>query len=90
MIIYGLHSLRSGGITSAVRNSSNSIPERLLKIHGRWKSDSAKDMYVEESLENRLQAREGDSHMKQTDDLRSFERSELERNLSYECTYVYP
>ena len=52
---YGLHSLRSGGITSAVRNSSNSIPERLLKIHGRWKSDSAKDMYVEESLENRLQ-----------------------------------
>ena len=47
---YGLHSLRSGGITSAVRNSSNSIPERLLKIHGRWKSDSAKDMYVEESL----------------------------------------
>ena len=52
---YCLHSLRSGGITSAVRNSSNSIPERLLKIRGRWKSDSAKDMYVEESLENRLQ-----------------------------------
>ena len=52
---YGLHSLRSGGITSAVRNSSNLIPERLLKIHGRWKSDSAKDMHVEESLENRLQ-----------------------------------
>ena len=52
---YGLHSLRSSGITYAVRNSSNSIPERLLKIHGRWKSDSAKDMYVEESLENRLQ-----------------------------------
>ena len=55
---YGLHSLRSSGITSAVRNSSNSIPERLLKIHGRWKSDSAKDMYVEESLENRLQVTE--------------------------------
>ena len=51
----GLHSLRSGGITSAVLNSSNSIPERLLKIRGRWKSDSAKDIYVEESLENRLQ-----------------------------------
>ena len=31
----GLYSLRSGGITSAVRNDSNSIPERLLKIHGR-------------------------------------------------------
>ena len=51
----GLHSLRSGGIASVVRNNSNSIPERLLKIHGRWKSDSAKDMYVEESLENKLQ-----------------------------------
>ena len=50
---YGLHSLRSGGITSAVRNSCNSIPERLRKIHGRWKD--AKDMYVEESLESRLQ-----------------------------------
>ena len=53
---YGLHSLRSGGITSVERNSSSSsIPERLLKIHGRRKSDSSKDMYVEESLENRLQ-----------------------------------
>ena len=52
---YGLHSLRAGGVTSVVRNSSNSIPERLLKIHGKWKSDSAKDMYVKESLENRLQ-----------------------------------
>ena len=52
---YRLHSLRSGGITCAVSNSSNSIPEILVKTHGRWKSDSAKDMYVEESLENRLQ-----------------------------------
>ena len=32
----------------------NLIPERLLNIHGRWKSDSAKDMCIEESLENRL------------------------------------
>ena len=53
-MMYGLHSLRSVGITAAVRNSTNLIPERLLKMHGRWKSDSAKDMYVEESLENRL------------------------------------
>ena len=50
---YGLHSLRSGGATSAVHYSGHSILERLLKIHGRWKS--AKDMYVQESLENRLQ-----------------------------------
>ena len=55
MIMLFIASLRSGGITSAVRNSSNSIPERLLKILGRWKSDSSEDIYVEESLENRLQ-----------------------------------
>lgn len=53
-MMYDLHSLRSGGITAAVRNSMNLISERLLKIHGRWKSDSAKDMYIEESIENRL------------------------------------
>ena len=52
---YGLHSLRSGGITSVVRHSCNSVSERLLKLHGRWKTDAAKDMYVEESLDNRLQ-----------------------------------
>ena len=36
---YGLHGLRSGGATSAVHYSGHSIPERLLKIHGGWKSD---------------------------------------------------
>ena len=46
--------LSSGGITAAVPNSKNLVPQRLLKIHGRRKSDSAKDMYVEESLENRF------------------------------------
>ena len=48
------HSLRSGGITSVVRNSCNSVSERLLKVHGRWKTDAAKDMYVEESLDNSI------------------------------------
>ena len=47
-----LHSLR--WITSVVRNSCNSISERLLKLHGRWRTDTAKDMCVEESLDNRL------------------------------------
>ena len=51
---YGLHSLRSGGLTSVVQNSNNSLPERLLKLHGRWKTDAAKDMYVQESLHSRL------------------------------------
>ena len=52
---YGLHSLRSGGITSVVRNSRNLVSERLLKEHGRWKTDAAKDMYVEESPDTSLQ-----------------------------------
>jgi hypothetical protein len=53
--IYGLHSLRSGGIMSAVNNKSGTaISERLLKLHGRWKTDIAKDMYVKESEHDRL------------------------------------
>ena len=52
---YGPHSLRSGGITSVVRHSGNSVLERLLKLHGRCKTNAAKDMYVEEGLDNRLQ-----------------------------------
>jgi len=50
---FGLHSLRAGGITAAVATDP-SISERLLKLHGRWKSDIAKDMYVLETEENRL------------------------------------
>ena len=49
---YGLHSLRSGGISSVVRNSCNSVSERLSKVHGRWKTDATNDMYLEESLDN--------------------------------------
>ena len=51
--LYGLHSLRSGGATSVVSNST-SLSERLLKLHGRWKSDCAKDMYVLEDVSKRL------------------------------------
>jgi len=39
---YGLHSLRSGGITSVIRNSCNSVSERVLKIHGRWRTDAVR------------------------------------------------
>ena len=36
---YGHHSLRSGGVTSVVSNDlSHNVSERLLKLHGRWKS----------------------------------------------------
>lgn len=47
----GLHSLRAGGATTAARAS---VPDRVWKKHGRWKSEKAKDGYVEDSLEHRL------------------------------------
>lgn len=52
--VYGLHSLRSGGATAAV-STNRYISERLLKLHGRWKSDVAKDMYILEPVESRLE-----------------------------------
>ncbi|XP_071090630.1 uncharacterized protein [Haliotis cracherodii] len=48
---YGLHSLRSGGATVA---ANRGIPDRMFKRHGRWRSESAKDGYVKDSIENRL------------------------------------
>lgn len=48
---FGLHSLRSGGATSA---ASNDVNERLLKIHGRWKSDLSRDTYIKDSVVNQL------------------------------------
>ena len=54
--MFCLHSLRSSGVTITVaRNSDNSISDRLLKLHGRWKTDSEKDMYVQEDISKRLQ-----------------------------------
>jgi hypothetical protein len=37
---FGLHSFRSGGVTAACKFG---ISDRLFKIHGRWKSENAKD-----------------------------------------------
>lgn len=48
---YCLHSLRSGGATTA---ANMGIPDRMFKRHGRWLSESAKDGYVKDSLEERL------------------------------------
>jgi len=50
---YGSHSHRFGGATAAVINNPN-LSERLLKLHGRWKSDIAKDMFILEQTQNRL------------------------------------
>lgn len=53
--LYSTHSLRSGG-ASFMANSQAHNPNlnRLLKLQGRWKSDTSKDMYVKDSLESRL------------------------------------
>lgn len=48
---FGLHSLRAGGASAA---ANADVPDRLFKRHGRWKSENAKDGYVEDSLEKRL------------------------------------
>ena len=49
---FGLHSFRAGGATAAANPAD--LPERLFKRHGRWKSETAKDGYVKDSVENRL------------------------------------
>ena len=48
---YGLHSLRSGGASAAYKCD---VPDRLFKVHDRWKSENANDGYVCEDLEKRL------------------------------------
>ena len=45
---FGLHSLRAGAAANA------GVLDRLFKRHGRWKSKSAKDGYVDDSVERRL------------------------------------
>ena len=49
--MFGLHSLRSGGSTQA---ASNNVSDRLSKAHGRWRSENAKDGYVQDSLTVKL------------------------------------
>jgi len=46
-----LHSTRAGRATAA---AVVGVPDRLFKKHGRWKSENAKDGYIEDSLEQRL------------------------------------
>ena len=43
---YGLHSLRSGGASSA---AAAAIPDRLLMRQGGWRSQTAKNMYIKET-----------------------------------------
>ena len=48
---FGLHSLRAGGATAA---ANAGVPDRLFKRHSRWRSENAKDGYVEDSVDKRL------------------------------------
>lgn len=52
---YGTHSLRSDGATAmAHATADNPDRARLLRLQGRWKSESTRDMYIKDSVENRL------------------------------------
>lgn len=48
----GTHTLRASG-ASAAANASG-VSDRCLKRHGRWKTDIAKDGYIDDSVEKRL------------------------------------
>lgn len=48
---YGIHSLRSGGASSA---AALQVPDRLFQRQGGWRSEKAKNNYVEESLDSLL------------------------------------
>ena len=50
-IYISLHSFRSGGATTA---ANAQVLDRCWKRHGRWRSETAEDGHVEDSLDNRL------------------------------------
>lgn len=49
--LFGMHGLRAGGATA---EPNADVPDRLFKRHGRWKSETAKDGYIKDSVEKRL------------------------------------
>ena len=49
--LYGLHSLRSGGVSLA---ASIGIPDRLIMRHGGWRSEGSKNRYINESIDSLL------------------------------------
>ena len=54
--LFGMHSLRAGDATAA---ANAGVEDRLFKRHGRWKSESAKDGYVKDSLVRHLKVSKG-------------------------------
>ena len=49
---FGLHSLRVGGATAA---ANAGIPDTLFKCHGSWRSENAKDGYIKDNIDSRLE-----------------------------------
>ena len=49
--LFGLHSLRAGEATAA---ANAGVADRLFKRHGRWRSETAKDGYVKDSVASLL------------------------------------
>ena len=48
---FSTHSLRAGGASAA---ANAGVADRVFKRHGRWKSVSAKNAYINDNLESRL------------------------------------
>ena len=48
---FGVHSLKARGATAA---AGSGMPDRLFKKHGLWRSGTAKDGYIEDSMEQHL------------------------------------
>ena len=48
----GTHSLRTVGITTA--SNTGKVNERCLMRHGRWRTETCKNMYVEDSVDKKL------------------------------------
>ena len=53
---FSMHSVRAGGATAA---ANAGVPDRLFKRHGRWRSESAKDGYIKDSVQARLSVSKG-------------------------------
>ena len=49
--LFGMHSLRADGATTG---ANAGVPDRLIKRHGKWRSETAKDGYVKDSVVKRF------------------------------------
>ena len=48
---FGLHSLRIGGAFAEINNN---MPDRVVKKHDRWKTESVKDLHSREDINDQL------------------------------------